>query len=477
MLQVSENTPDRLVVKTGVRPFHTTTATFDKSTGKARFERTIFFWKRKPIEVPLDDIESITVVQQNMTGAQGMQFSSNNPLVQLKSGQRFWLSDAGSQAGSVQAVQLMRDFLAGTQTDTAAAARVAEQPIVAPHPSRTYRWAAIAVSTLAAVAFLIIGVARVMNFLTLPDCDDETTRKTLNEIFEEKKVKIERLSEVKSLSSTSSERMCQARADIPGGALNLQYRIDWSGWSKRVSITEAEAEAKIDSARLDEVKKAADDFLALARDAHVNGRPPRQSEPTIKALLDKIFDLSEFEGATLAIADVPKAAEWFIAGDRVGTIYILAGTGVNDINKLPNDANVQRRTHRNVADFAPEFARYLDFQVKLAGIMMDVELNRTAKGGKDSLDRPEVNKEVAEARSTLAETLTGDLTTLAYDGVTDDWRRQRLTVMMEVAPKAAKFLSPEQARAVREHALKVATFQRDKLIQDMIKGFADSISP
>src|SRR6266540_545850 len=426
MLQVLENTPDRLVVKTGVRPFHTTTATFDKSTGKARFERTVFFWKRKPIEVPLDDIESITVVQQNMTGAQGMQFSSNNPLVQLKSGQRFWLSDAGSQADSVQAVQLMRDFLAGAQTGGAAAAPAAEQPIVAPHPSRIYRWAAIAVSTFAAVAFLIIGVARVASFFTLPDCDDETTRKTLNEIFEEKKVKIERLGEVKSLSSTSSERMCQARADIPGGALNLQYRIDWSGWSKRVTITEAEAEAKIDSARLDEVKKA---------------------------------------------------AEWFVAGDRVGTIYILAGTGVNDINKLPNDANVQRRTHRNVADFAPEFARYLDFQVKLAGIMMDVELNHTAKSGKDSLDRPEVKKEVAEARSTLAETLTGDLTTLAYDGVTDDWRRQRLTVMMEVAPKAAKFLSPEQARAVREHALKVATFQRDKLIQDMVKGFADSIAP
>src|ERR1043166_8351483 len=101
MLQVLENTPDRLVVKTGVRPFHTTTATFDKSTGKARFERTVFFWKRKPIEVPLDDIASITVVSQSMTGAQGMQLSSNNPLVQLKSGQRFWLSDAGSQADSV----------------------------------------------------------------------------------------------------------------------------------------------------------------------------------------------------------------------------------------------------------------------------------------------------------------------------------------------------------------------------------------
>ena len=52
-------------------------------------------------------------------------------------------------------------------------------------------------------------------------------------------------------------------------------------------------------------------------------------------------------------------------------------------------------------DFAPEFARYLDFQVKLGAIMMDAELDRTAKDGQAAADRPQVGREVAEVRATL----------------------------------------------------------------------------
>ena len=333
----------------------------------------------------------------------------------------------------------------------------------------------VGVVMLAAVLLLVFGSPRIANLFVLPDCDEAATDKTLRDIFEEKNVRLSGLSEMKSVSSTKSERTCTARAEVPGGALNLDYRIDWSGWSKRITITRADAETKIEQAQLDNVKTAASDFLMLAKDSPTTGRPPRQSEPTIAALLDKIFDLSEIEGATLAVSDVGKANEWFVAGDRVGTVYILAGTGVSDINKLPNDPNVQRRTHRNVAEFAPEFARYLDFQVKLAGIMMDAEVNRTARAPQDT-DRPEVKREIDEVRSTLAESLTGDLTTLAYEGLTDDWRRQRLAVMTQIAPKAATFLKPEQARALRDHALAVATFVRDKSVQDAVKGLAETFA-
>jgi hypothetical protein len=136
---------------------------------------------------------------------------------------------------------------------------------------------------------------------------------------------------------------------------------------------------------------------------------------------------------------------------------------------------VQRRTHRNVAEFAPEFARYLEFQVKLAGIMLDAELARTAKAG-DTVDRPEVMREMADVRTTLAETLTGALTTLAYDGLTDEWRRERLAAMNQIAPRAATFLKPQQARALRDHALTVATFVRDKSVQDSIKALAETFA-
>jgi hypothetical protein len=476
MFQVLESTPDRLIIRMGTRPFQTTTVTFDRS--KARFERNVFAWKRRPIEVPLDDIESITVIEQTTTGAQGMQMRSDNPFVQLKSGQRFWLSDPGSPAAAAEAVQLMRGFIGHAGgADAGTVPATTDQPIVAPHPSRAYRWLAAAVSVGALVIFLIIAGARLINWMSsLSTCDATTTQQTLKDIFEQKQVALTRLSDIKQVAAAKSERTCTAQAEITGGVLNLDYRLDWSGWSQRVTITRAEAEARIESAQLEEIKTAAAEFLSLAKDSPTNGRPPRQTEPTVADLLDKIFDLSPIEGSTLAFGDVAKANEWFVAGDRVGTVYILAGTGVSDINKLPADPNIQRRTHRNVVDFAPEFARYLDFQVKLAAAMMDAELSRNAKAA-NTLEQPEVKREMDDVRTTLTESMTGDLTTLAYDGITDDWRHERLKVLMQVAPRAATFVTADQRRALRDHALTVMTFVRDKAVQESLRTFAETIAP
>jgi hypothetical protein len=370
----------------------------------------------------------------------------------------------------------MPDVVENPDPQPAASEAPAAASPAAPRSSRTYWWAVLAVSLLVVAVVAIVGAPRVLTWFNLPECDDAAMRKALTETLKENKTELDRLSDLKSLSATSSERTCQARADAPGRLLHLEYRIGWSGWTPRVTVTREEAEGKIEPARLDEVKKAAAEFLDLARDSHQHGRPPRQAEPTIRGLLDKIYELREIEGVPLAVSEIGKANEWFVTGDRVGTAYILAGTGVSDINRLPNDPNVQRRTHRNVAEFAAEFARYLDFQLKLVGIMTEAALNRTAKSEQDELNRPEVKREIADVRSTLAETLTGALTPLSYDGLTDDWRQLRLTLLNEIAPKASKLLLPEQARAVREHALKVATFVRDKSVQDTVKTFADRIS-
>jgi hypothetical protein len=607
MFQILESAPDRLILRIGVQPFETSTIILDKSTGRARFERTMFFWKLRPIDLALEEIAAITIAAHEKA-ANRKRTKRDNPTVQLKSGQPFRLSDPGDTKSAIEAVRQMSTFLgqaepetnakpaagpagtepaglAGTapaadQPDTAATVTAGVEPS-APHgvaaadpanlapptaptdpvsvdppthppsdattseqpsqarapdlpadappsgqpsqakppalpadappsgqpsqarppdlptdaptsgqpsqarppalptdapPSRMVLWTGLGVSLLCALALLGFGVAWATNRLTLPECGDEITRDMLISRFEGKKIKVERLSDLKTISSTKAERTCEGRADIPGGIFNLEFRIDWSGWSRRVTIVRADAEVKIDTARLEEVRKAADDFLAFARDSYVTGRAPRQSEPPIRELLDKVFDLSELDGTPLTVSDVTKALDWFVAGDRVGTVYILAGTGIDDINKLTNDASIQRRTHRNVAEFAAEFARYLDFQVKLAGIMMEAEINRAAKASPDVLNRPEVRREIADVRSTLAETLTGTLTTLAYDGLSDGWRRDRLKLMIEVAPKASQFLFADQARAVREHALRVATYQRDRAVEQDVRSFADRIA-
>lgn len=364
---------------------------------------------------------------------------------------------------------------------TGGGAAATGQPAAAQRSSQVVRWITVAVAVLAVGVLVVVGGPRVVSLFTLPDCDDDVARKAVSEILAEKKLAIGPLNEVKATAASRSERVCAARADTPGAVLSLDYHIDWSGWSPRVTLTDMQAESRIEPEQLLKVKRAADDFLQRAKDSPTSGRPPRQAEPAVAAQLDTIFDITPLERAPLSAADFPKAKEWFRAGDRVGTVYILAGTGVSDIDRLPNDPNVRQRTRRNVVDFAPEFARYLDFQVKLAGIMMDAELARAAKAGDKSdgrgSDQPETGRDAAELRSTLADALTGDLTTLSYEGLSDDWRRERLAIMMQIAPKAARFLSADQRRAVQAHALKVTSYVRDNSVQDRIKGFADAISP
>jgi hypothetical protein len=364
---------------------------------------------------------------------------------------------------------------AGGSEPSAQAAPALDQPSPAKSKSRASLWIGIGVCAVAAVVLLVMGIPLVVKKFTLPDCDDADTRKVVSDMLEDKKIKPAPFSKVRFISATRSERLCAARMEFPGGLIDLQYRIDWDGWNPQVAITEMAAQAKIEPEHLDEVKKATDEFMSLASESLTNGRPPRLTEPTIRRLLDTVFDLARVEGATLASSDLGKALEWSRAGDRIGTVYMLAGTGVTDLANLARSPAAQQRTHRNVADFAPEFARYLDFEVKLAGIMAEAELKRDADAG--DADPADSKRKAEEARSVLAETVAGDLTTLAYDGLSDEWRRQRLAVMTQVAPTAAKFLNPEQARALRQHALTVMSYVREKSVQDQITALADAIAP
>ena len=55
-MPIIENTPDKLVLKSG-----STTLTLDRASGKAIFQRKILMWGLKPLERPLSDIVEITV--------------------------------------------------------------------------------------------------------------------------------------------------------------------------------------------------------------------------------------------------------------------------------------------------------------------------------------------------------------------------------------------------------------------------------
>jgi hypothetical protein len=109
MREIIEDTPERLVVRLGAVFPHSSTCVFDKRTGRARFERRLFFIPRRTIDVALADVVSFEVIEVLPP------LNSFDPRVVLASGKRFYLSPAATREETREVARRVRAFLGLTQ--------------------------------------------------------------------------------------------------------------------------------------------------------------------------------------------------------------------------------------------------------------------------------------------------------------------------------------------------------------------------
>jgi hypothetical protein len=102
---IAEHTPERLVVRLGALFPHSAICVFDKTTGRARIVRRLFFFPRRMINVALGDIVDFGVVEV------GPPINSFDPRVVLRSGKRVWLSPARTLEETREVVRQVRAFL------------------------------------------------------------------------------------------------------------------------------------------------------------------------------------------------------------------------------------------------------------------------------------------------------------------------------------------------------------------------------
>jgi hypothetical protein len=105
MSWIAEHTPERLVVRLGALFPHSAICVFDKTTGRARIVRKLFFFPRRMINVPLADIVDFDVVEV------GPPINSFDPRVVLRSGKRYYLSPAATLEETREVARQVRAFL------------------------------------------------------------------------------------------------------------------------------------------------------------------------------------------------------------------------------------------------------------------------------------------------------------------------------------------------------------------------------
>jgi len=255
-------------------------------------------------------------------------------------------------------------------------------------------------------------------------------------------------------------RMPRARSGVASGLLVL------------VSLSNAYA---LDARRVDAIANAAAAFVALAPNSATTGKPPRQSDPAAKPLLDLVFDTTEVTRHRIPWDQLLTLNKWNLAVIDVGLVYMLAGTGARNLDELNSKPAADAIVDRNTVTFAPELGRYFDAQLRIQGAIMDTvqEFLRTAQSAQ--LESPQFKSAVAQIRSGVAQTLTGMFGTFSIEGVTDDWRRGRLTVANASAPKVAKFLVREQKVSVRAAVLQVADKMSDVSVKSGLLAFAKTL--
>jgi hypothetical protein len=316
------------------------------------------------------------------------------------------------------------------------------------------------------LALLVFAGFKIPDFFILPGCDAQRTRDTLHDLLRKRAQGPIALTDFSTISRSKTEYRCSADIAVNGDHATVGYRSTWDGFSAMVRVTGTLGAARLDPARMRAIDEAYDAFMAHAIDAYQSGAPPRQSEPVVNTQLATILDVAGLPAKTLAGGDIDEAIRWFNSGDTVGAVYLLAGTGVNDIAQLPPDDATQRKLRENVVKFSDEYGRYLDFQITLLAAIADAQANFSSGGPPDEIDSAAYRRKVSDIRGLLAQALKTDFISLVYDGLTSDWRLARLDAIARVGPIATRVLPRDELAAIRDQAnLTLPYFSNDATVR------------
>lgn len=153
-----------------------------------------------------------------------------------------------------------------------------------------------------------------------------------------------------------------------------------------------------------------------------------------------------------------------------------AGLRPVDVEQNPVSEATQKRMHQNVVTYAAEFGHYVDFQMKILRVIADAQLAHLATGAPETTDSEVFKAKVNDIRETFAQTIGRSFIAMTYDGLSDQHRAEQLAVLAQVAPTAARFLTPEQAKALREQISSTPPYFRNPQIQANAKSVIDVIA-
>lgn len=240
-----------------------------------------------------------------------------------------------------------------------------------------------------------------------------------------------------------------------------------------VILAAPSAQAAMDQKKIAAAQKAAADFVKLAGNSARTGKPPRESDPKVKALLDIVLDTGAI--TMPEFSDLPAITRWLANADRVGLVYMLAGTGTNNLAAAANP-KIADRIGKNIAEFQDEYGRFVDFQVALSGFTLDAIRAKIDSAPEKERSNPKFQAGFLQVTGGIAQTVAGAVSTFAADGITDDWRRARLAQLRAIAPKAAEIMPKDMRDKLGEMIREIGDQINDPQLKQELAALAQTVA-
>jgi hypothetical protein len=204
-------------------------------------------------------------------------------------------------------------------------------------------------------------------------------------------------------------------------------------------------------------------LLVVFKDVPRKGNPPRQTDATVGPLLATVFDADILKTKTsLGRADIEALGSWGMSAAQAGSMYIFAGTGLTDPEKVSSDPKLVQQANRNVAVYAPEVGRYFDAVLIINGTVADVVAdNFSAKANEET----KTKDAKAKVQFGVASVIYGVIDSFNIEPISDEWRRGRLLALDHAVPKAAKLLPADQCIELRNLSRSTAASMRDPAVR------------
>jgi hypothetical protein len=249
-------------------------------------------------------------------------------------------------------------------------------------------------------------------------------------------------------------------ADLQASAIGLARSMqDQEIKTKLTDFAHGLGELPAAAATIDAVTNAANEFTALAKDSYRTGMPPRQADPAVKAILNIILDTTALKSQEQYSAS--DLGWWSDVIMSVTGVYILAGTGIDDLDRAlqlsATDRKLSQQLERNGGDYAPEVGRCIDAQFAVLETWFIKQLTAL--------------RSIAKARLNFL------LALVSAARSNDNWRRERLNALATLAPAAAGYFLPEERVVLRNTAIELAQSLRDREVKSKLIAFADVLGP